>query len=92
VNHLGTKGPNLMETTQTVRAEWWPPAGDEVQPAEDSLGVGRIASLEVERDEDDTNRVAIHTFAAGRGSLSSYYLDREEARRLALRLLVAAEV
>lgn len=79
--------------TQTLRAEWWPPRdGDDVLLAEDSLDEGRLASLEVERDGSDSNRVAIHTFADGRGSLSSYYLDREEARRLAVRLLIASEV
>lgn len=67
-----------------IQTQWWRGAEDELDPV--------IAELEVEPDDEDTNAISIHTFFEGRGSLSTYVFDRESARRLALRLLLAAEV
>jgi hypothetical protein len=73
-----------MDSNLKIRTEWWRGHEDELDPV--------VADLEAERDENDTNLVVVHTYVDGRGSLSSYVLDRESARRFAVRLLMAAEV
>jgi hypothetical protein len=50
------------------------------------------AYLDVESDDGGPGRVAIHTFIDGRGSMVSYYLDREAAIQFARMLLQAVEL
>lgn len=63
-----------------VWAEFWP----------DDAAAGVRATVEVTRDEYDPGKVAISTYVDGRGSVTSYYLDREAAISLARELLSAA--
>jgi hypothetical protein len=74
----------MTDVTQRIRVEWWKGEDESLQPV--------IADLGVERDEDNSNYISVHTFVDDRGSMSSFVLDRESARRLALRLLQEAEV
>lgn len=69
--------------TQRIRTEFW---SDTVGDA-DYEGV--TAFVEVER-EDDEPRVALRTFVDGRGSVTSYYLSRDDAVALARDLLSAS--
>lgn len=72
-------------TQQGIRTEFWPMANDDAGMWEE----GRTAMVEVERDESDPGRVTLHTMVDGRGSVTSYYFDREDAIRLANALLDA---
>lgn len=67
------------QTQTSVKAEFWP----------EDCESGRIAQLEVERDEYDAGCIELHTFVDGRGSLTSYVLDREAAIVLARNILNA---
>jgi len=67
------------ETQTKVKVEFWPLDSDSAV----------IADLEVERDDYDAGRVALHTFIDGQGSKASYYLDREAAIVLARNILDA---
>lgn len=68
------------ETQTKIKAEFW---------GESDTETARIADVEIERDENDAGRVALYTFVDGRGSVTSYYLDREAALVLARNILNA---
>jgi hypothetical protein len=68
------------ETQIKIKVEFWPMDSDSAV----------IADLEVERDDYDAGRIALHTFIDGQGSKTSYYLDREAAIVLARNILDAA--
>lgn len=55
----------------------------------DDLDGPKRVDLEVERDELEPGKVAIHTMTSGTGSHASYYLDREAAIRFAGEILRA---
>lgn len=78
-----------QDTSTAVRTEWWPPLGCDNAEETDT---GRPAYLDVERDEGDPSRIAMHTMVDCGGSLSSYYIDREQAVALAHALLGAAMI
>lgn len=67
------------ETQTKIKAEFW---GQEVEE-------GKLADVEIERDENDAGRIALHTFVDGHGSVTSYYFDREAALVLARNILNA---
>lgn len=75
-----------MDTTTKpeITAEFW--SGTDGNAEHE----GTRVDLEIERDEGDSSRVSIHTFLNGEGSITSYYVDREHAIRLAHALLGAA--
>lgn len=74
----------MTTATQRISVEFWPMADDAVLPE------AKLAELEVERDETNPDRIALHTFVDDRGSVTSYYVDRDSAIRLAHALLGAS--
>lgn len=67
----------VAEQGQMVRTEFWSHDAEEAKEA----------YVEVGPDEHDPVRLARHTFVDGHGSVASFYLDREDAIRLAHRIL-----
>lgn len=72
----------MSENRDLIPVLWFNGESDHLEP--------EPADLEVERD-DVPDSVSVHTFTSEGGSQSSYVLSGERARRLALRLLAAAE-
>ena len=71
-----------MTTRIAIPVEWW-------SGQDGDLDGPTRADLEVERDDVDPGRIAIHTMKDGPGSQGSYYLDREAAIRFAHAILDA---
>ena len=74
------------DTKTTVKALFWSGTDGEAEYE------NAAADLELERDEDNPSMIALHTFVDGRGSVTSYYIDREQAIRLAHALLSEAMI
>lgn len=73
----------MDDTNQQVPAALWT---EGLESYED-----KPVLLEVEWDEDP-NRISFHTFIDGQGSMCSFYLNREDAIRLAASLLRTIEL
>lgn len=67
-----------------ISTEFWPMVDGDVEAE------GVIATVEIERDEGSPDRIALHTSVDGRGSVTSYYFERDSAIRLAHALLGAS--
>lgn len=77
----------MIDLDIRTRAGLWLTASD-LDADFDAMG----ASVDLEVERDDADRISLHTFIDGRGSMVTYELTREATIELATKLLAAAQL